>query len=41
MAHGTQKNVTLETYKMPYLEEIQINDSGKVLKVLATNDLKC
>ena len=40
MAHGNIKNVTIDPYKTPCGEEIQIKDTVKDLGVLVTNDLK-
>ena len=40
MAHGYSRNVTLDPYKTPGGEDIQIKESAKDLGVLATNDLK-
>ena len=39
MAHGYIKDITLEPYKTPCGEVIQIKDTAKDLGVLATNDL--
>ena len=39
MAHGHVNNITLEPYKTPCGDEIQIKDTAKDLGVLATNDL--
>ena len=40
MAHGYIKDITLEPYKTPCGEVIQIKDTAKDLGVLATNDLE-
>ena len=39
MAHGYIRNITLDPYKTPCGDEIQIKDTAKDLGVLATNDL--
>ena len=39
MAHGKVKDITIEPYKTPCGDEIQIKDTAKDLGVLATNDL--
>ena len=40
MAHGYSKDITLDPYKTPCEDEIQIKNTAKDLGVLATNDLK-
>ena len=40
MAHGYIKDITLDPYKTPCEDEIQIKNTAKDLGVLATNDLK-
>ena len=39
MVHGKVENITIEPYKTPCGDEIQIKDTAKDLGVLATNDL--
>ena len=39
MAHGYKKGITLDPYKTPCGDEIQIKNTAKDLGVLATSDL--
>ena len=40
MAHGPLKEISVEAYKTPNGDEIQIKDTVKDLGILATNDLR-